>query len=97
MRWLILLPIRIYWSIISSNRRRQCIFKTSCSHYVYEQTLEIGFIAGLKALQYRYRNCRGGYMCYLNPITERPEMVLVSGEVIHEEGIATRFIKEISD
>jgi putative component of membrane protein insertase Oxa1/YidC/SpoIIIJ protein YidD len=87
----------MYWSIIPSYRRRQCIFKTSCSHYVFEQTLELGFKAGLKALQYRYRNCRGGYICYLNPITGRPEMELVSGEVIFEEHIAKWCTKELKN
>jgi len=97
MRWLILLIIRMYWSIIPSNRRRQCIFKTSCSHYVYNETSDKGVLGGLKAFIYRYRNCRGGYMCYLNPVTKRAEMVLLTGEVIQEDQMANRFTKELKN
>jgi len=85
----------MYWSIIPSNRRRQCIFKISCSHYVYNETSDKGAFRGLKALIYRYRNCRGGYMCYLNPVTKRSEMVLLTGEVIQEDQMANRFTKEV--
>lgn len=43
------------------NRRRKCLFKTSCSHYVYEQTKKKDLQAGLRALYFRIKNCNSQY------------------------------------
>ncbi|HVW96607.1 MAG TPA: membrane protein insertion efficiency factor YidD [Mucilaginibacter sp.] len=55
--------IRIYW-LLPSGWRRGCVFKESCSRYVYRITTEQGFGAGMRALQKRYRCCRPGYSHY---------------------------------
>ena len=57
MKVILLLFIKCYWVVIPKNKRRKCLFKTSCSHYVYQQTKVKGFQAGLRALQFRIQNC----------------------------------------
>ncbi|WP_426479975.1 membrane protein insertion efficiency factor YidD [Chryseobacterium sp. CBSDS_008] len=45
----------MYWKAIPPAKRRKCIFRTSCSQYVYEKTIHNGFISGLKAFNYRFK------------------------------------------
>ena len=60
---LLKLLIRIYW-MLPPKHRRQCLFKETCSRYVYRVTTEKGFIDGLKALLSRYKTCRSSYAIY---------------------------------
>ena len=62
MRALLILVIRLYWMVVPVHRRRSCLFKESCSMHVYHRAAASGFIAGLRALWFRYRNCRAGYV-----------------------------------
>lgn len=57
IRHILLLSIKCYWFIIPQHKRRKCLFKLSCSNYVYIQTKEEGLKAGLRALNYRVNNC----------------------------------------
>ncbi len=61
MKSIVLIFIKIYWLSVPENRRRKCLFKKSCSHYVYEQTETKGLKAGLRALHFRVRNCNKHY------------------------------------
>ncbi len=61
MRILLLSVIRSYWFLIPPKKRNKCLFKKSCSHYVFEITKEDGLLKGLKALRYRFKHCRPGY------------------------------------
>lgn len=61
MRFFLLLLIQFYWMSIPKSKRRRCLFKKSCSHYVFDVTKDQGFFKGLKALSFRYKNCRPGY------------------------------------
>lgn len=63
MRLLLLLIIRLYW-LIPVSRRKRCLFKESCSRYVFTITKERGLIPGLKALFRRSRQCRPGYILF---------------------------------
>jgi len=60
MRYLFLLGIHIYW-LIPGKSRRTCIFKESCSRYVYRITNKHGFKKGLSALKERKQQCQPGY------------------------------------
>ena len=62
MRLISLLLIRIYW-LFPKNNRRECIFRESCSQYVYRITKRYGFKKGLLALKKRRQKCRSGYYC----------------------------------
>ena len=61
MKYLLLYPIKVYQAFFSKYFRGKCLFKESCSCHVYRIANEEGFINGLKALKYRFENCRGNY------------------------------------
>lgn len=92
MKYLILLIIRLYWFLIPQSSRRKCIFKKSCSHYVFETTRKEGFLKGIKAFQFRYKNCRGNLSIFQNPINNKIQMILPSQIIIEKEEIAERLI-----
>jgi putative component of membrane protein insertase Oxa1/YidC/SpoIIIJ protein YidD len=92
MKHLILLIIRFYWFSKSISSKPKCIFRKSCSYYVYEITQEQGFLKGLKAFLFRYRNCRGHIQIFKNPISNKTNMLLPSGIVIEEDEIAERLL-----
>lgn len=92
MKYLILFAIRLYWILIPQNKRKKCVFKKSCSNYVFEITQTEGFIKGLVAFRFRYQNCRGGFEIFKNPINNKTQMLLPSGIVIEKEEIAERLL-----
>ena len=51
----------MYWLLIPKHKRRKCLFKKSCSNYVYEKTKSEGLISGLSALRFRIKNCNPQY------------------------------------
>lgn len=61
MTRLLLLGIRLYWKLWPERFRRSCLFRESCSKYVYRVTAHTGASAGFAALLERARRCRGGY------------------------------------
>ncbi len=61
MKHILLILIRIYWAFVPASKRNTCLFNESCSNYVFNITLNNGLIKGIKALVYRYKNCRPGY------------------------------------
>lgn len=61
MRLLLLLGIQLYWRLWPARLRRSCLFRESCSRYVYRATARSGASAGFAALWERARRCRGGY------------------------------------
>lgn len=92
MKHLILLAIKIYWNCIPPSKRKKCIFKKSCSNYVFEITQSEGFINGLKAFRFRFQNCRGNFQIFKNPINDKIQMILPSQTIIEREEIAERLI-----
>jgi len=93
VRLLLLFPIYLYWHIWpSALKKRQCLFKESCSHYIWRVTSELGFSAGCKALVDRYYNCRPGYRVTMNDKGEF-QIRLVTGAVVSEQEIADAVIK----
>ena len=57
--------IRLYW-LIPPKWRRRCIFKVSCSHYVYDQTKKNGLTGGISSLKQRMKQCKPGYGIYIS-------------------------------
>jgi putative component of membrane protein insertase Oxa1/YidC/SpoIIIJ protein YidD len=92
MKYLILFVIQIYWKVIPASKRKKCIFKKSCSNYVFETTQKEGFIRGLKAFQFRFQNCRAGFQVFKNPINDRIQIILPSQIIVESEEMAERFI-----
>ena len=63
MKYLLLLAIRIYWKI-PTKLHQHCIFRETCSHYVYRIASEQGIFAAFKAIRERNELCRPGYIVY---------------------------------
>jgi len=78
MKIFLLLVIKIYWVLIPKSKRRRCLFKTTCSNYVYNKTKSKGLISGIKALRFRIENCNTNY----HIININNEKVLISAAQI---------------
>jgi len=74
MKILLLLIIKLYWRCIPASKRRKCLFKTSCSNHVFDKAKSEGLISGLRALQFRIKNCNANY----NIIHVNGEKILIS-------------------
>lgn len=92
MKNLLILLIKTYWIVIPPAKRRKCIFRTSCSQYVYKKTEEEGFISGLKAFQYRFQNCRSG-ACIIESPSGEIQIILPNQQILNETEVSERFIK----
>ncbi|WP_045492328.1 membrane protein insertion efficiency factor YidD [Chryseobacterium sp. StRB126] len=91
MKNLLILLIKMYWLVIPPAKRRKCIFKTSCSKHVYEKTINEGFISGLKAFKYRFKNCRSGAYILENP-SGKIQVILPNQQILNETEISERLI-----
>lgn len=93
MRFVLLYIIRLYWRYIPVHKRRPCIFKVTCSKFVYQQSLEHGLRKGITALFYRLKSCRPGYQLVSTP--SGFELILQNGSRIPETEISNDIIKPI--
>jgi len=93
MKWALFILIKLYWVVFPEKNRRSCLFKESCSNFVYRQTNEGGFLKGANALLQRLKKCRKGYHLYtsLNGF----EMELADGSIIKEHEIAPKLLEPI--
>ncbi len=92
MKYVLLLLIKIYWALIPAHNRKKCIFKISCSNFVFQETKSKGFFQGMKALKYRYHNCREGFEIFENPVDHTTQMILPNGDILTEPEIAERLL-----
>lgn len=90
MKYILLFIIRVYWKVIPPHKRRQCIFRESCSHYVWRITVEEGFIAGIKAFLFRNKHCCPGYAIY--KYQNKYEIKTINGLILKEDEIAERLL-----
>ncbi|MHA7056771.1 membrane protein insertion efficiency factor YidD [Aquimarina sp. M1] len=96
MKILLLLIIRSYWVLIPKSKRKRCVFKKSCSHYVYDITKQKGLFTGIKALKFRFQHCRSGY--HILEIEKTKVFVSANHKVFNQKEIHTRiFHKEINN
>jgi uncharacterized protein len=79
--------------VVPEKKRRSCLFKETCSHYVYRHTTEDGFFKGVIALRQRTKKCRKGYQLYTG--LEGFEMELADGTVLKEDEISPRILEPI--
>jgi len=61
LKYILLIPIKMYWAFIPASKRNTCLFNVSCSNHVFNITAGKGLLKGIKALIHRYKNCRPGY------------------------------------
>jgi hypothetical protein len=79
--------------VFPEKKRRYCLFKETCSHYVYRHTAEGGFFKGTIALKQRLKKCRKGYKLYSS--LQGFEMELADGSIIKEDEISLRLLEPI--
>ncbi len=92
MKYLLLLPIKIYWFLIPPHKRNSCIFKESCSKNVYRITKNKGIKAGFQALSFRYKNCRSKYL--ITHTKEQTLLVTATRFVLQEHEISEGLIEK---
>lgn len=93
MKQLILIIIKLYWISIPNKSRRHCLFKETCSQFVYRQANELGFFGGIKAFLLRFKRCRKGYHIYT---TDKGfVMKLIDGTIVYEEDISPNILNPI--
>lgn len=90
MKFILLFAIKLYWFLIPENKRRKCIFKTSCSNHIYDKTKKNGIINGLKELNFRIRNCHPKFDIYTDYKTGLKKMILRTGVIVDENEISER-------
>jgi hypothetical protein len=95
MKQVLISAIRLYWLLIPEKRRRSCLFKESCSRYVFRHAVEQGFYSGIKALKSRMRKCRNGYQLYHNGISF--EIKLADGTTIGEDEISPPILNPLHE
>lgn len=61
MKSAILVVIELYWNFFPASYKRECLYKESCSKFVYRVTKESGSIAGIRAYIKRYKSCTSEY------------------------------------
>lgn len=93
MKWTFLLLIKLYWKIIPENKRRNCLFKVTCSRLVYQETIDKGFRGGFSSLLSRFKKCRSGYTLYTS--NHGLEMKLADGSIIKEDEISPNILDPI--
>jgi putative component of membrane protein insertase Oxa1/YidC/SpoIIIJ protein YidD len=93
MRLVLIYLIKLYWVLKPKDKSPCCIFRKSCSHYVYDKTYNEGIISGLKALKFRICNCKYGFELFVNPINKQTYMILPNKDIINEREIAKRLLK----
>jgi putative component of membrane protein insertase Oxa1/YidC/SpoIIIJ protein YidD len=81
MRRLFLLAIKSYWRLVPPRRRRQCVFRESCSRHVYRIVRDEGAIRGMIAFARRLRRCRHGYSVVLDEQLT-PSFLLADGSTL---------------
>jgi putative component of membrane protein insertase Oxa1/YidC/SpoIIIJ protein YidD len=89
----LLSAIKLYWLFKPKGKPASCIFRKTCSHYVYQETFNKGLFLGLKALKFRINNCRNGFELYTDSVNKRTYMILPNKNVIDEKEIAERLLK----
>jgi putative component of membrane protein insertase Oxa1/YidC/SpoIIIJ protein YidD len=92
MKYLVLFLIKIYQTIFPKRYRGKCLFKESCSNFVYRMTKEEGLKGGIQAFIYRYHNCRPDYQLFED--NGRVLLITVKKELIEESLIDERLLFE---
>ncbi len=86
MKYILLVSIQLYWKLIPQSKRKVCLFRESCSNYIYRITNENGFIKGMTALRLRIIKCRPQYELY--KVDNTFILRLQDGSVINENEIS---------
>ena len=95
MKFLLLALIHLYRRLVRPFTRATCLFRESCSVCVERETRKNGFRAGLKALRFRFQNCRPGYF-WIHQDTN-PQLVTATGVVLDKEEVNPELMNDRRD
>lgn len=84
MRYSLLILIRLYW-LVPGKYKPKCIFKESCSRYVYRITKTKGFKAGVLAIRERKQKCKKGYYYITSKTVRLADYSVISNSSLNEE------------
>jgi uncharacterized protein len=84
MRYLVLLIIRLYW-LIPKKKRKHCIFKETCSQYIYRITKHYGLQKSILAYKKRKLQCKAGYYYLTNSTIRLADGCIVSSSILRED------------
>jgi uncharacterized protein len=93
MKWIISTIIKCYW-LIPQSKRRSCLFKESCSQYVFRMDASKGLAIGLSAFYRRYKKCRRGYTILTNQ--NGFQIKLVDGTYLREQNISSTILASLN-
>ncbi len=83
--------IKLYWRFVPEERRIICLYKESCSRYIYSIFEEQGVFGGFKALKYRFMNCHSDYELFRNG--SNVYIKTRTGQIIDEVEMGTPLFK----
>jgi len=92
MKYLLLVFVKLYWFLIPREKRNVCLFKITCSLTVYQITMNEGFIAGIKVLFTRYKQCRPGYEIFFE--NDEFKMRCIDGSIHDQINISQNILNE---
>jgi len=92
MRFVFMLIIKFYQAFTPKAFRGKCLFKESCSNYVYRITKEVGLKDGINSFLFRLKNCRPGY--YMIEEADKILLITVKNWVVEEKDISEKIINE---
>jgi putative component of membrane protein insertase Oxa1/YidC/SpoIIIJ protein YidD len=93
--WLAKKSIEYYWNTVPEKKRKICIYRITCSRFVYNEFHNNGFIPGLLAYFYRMKSCNHGYT-----ISLKKNMVIIKdsqGHIIEENEINPLIVNEFKN
>lgn len=90
MRYLILIGIRLYW-LLPKKFRKKCLYRETCSRYVYRIARKYGFKEGIRALSRRIETCRPKYK--IVEIDDQRIVICSNGKTISKEEMAKWLLK----
>ena len=86
LKWVLLYAIRCYWWLMPLKWKRPCIFRVSCSNFVFNSARDFGFVYGIMAFKERWNKCRPGYHAELK--NNKLCLHLIDGSDVNDEEIS---------
>jgi uncharacterized protein len=87
MKWILLKSIEFYWRYVPDSLKGICLFRESCSRYVYRSLKDNGFKEGYRALKYRFDVCRMPFSIEEDSHAKRTVLHLCNGDCVDEMSI----------
>jgi putative component of membrane protein insertase Oxa1/YidC/SpoIIIJ protein YidD len=87
MKWIILKCIELYWTFVPDSLKGVCLFRESCSRYVYRTLKDDGMEQVYRAFTYRLHVCRKPFSITRDQLAERTVMHLCNGDCVDEMSI----------